>query len=48
MASVYGNAGIPVYWIVNLVDRQVEVYSDPRPGGYASQVDYLSGRTSPS
>ena len=22
-------AGVPVYWIVNLVDRQVEVYTDP-------------------
>ena len=30
MASVYGNAGIPVYWIVNLVDRQVEVDWNPR------------------
>jgi Uma2 family endonuclease len=27
MAKVYGPAGIPVYWIVNLKARQVEVYS---------------------
>ena len=27
MAKVYGQAGIPVYWIVNLKARQVEVYS---------------------
>jgi Uma2 family endonuclease len=33
---VYARAGIPVYWIVNLVDGQVEVYSDPWPGGYRS------------
>jgi Uma2 family endonuclease len=26
---VYAAAGIPVYWIVNLVDRQLEVYADP-------------------
>jgi Uma2 family endonuclease len=26
---LYARAGIPVYWIVNLVSRQVEVYSDP-------------------
>lgn len=39
MARLYAMAGIPVYWIVNLVDRQVEVYSDPRRGQYrASQV----------
>jgi Uma2 family endonuclease len=27
MAKVYGPAGIPVYWIVNLKARQVEVYT---------------------
>ena len=27
--ALYGGAGIPVYWIVNLVDRRVEVYTDP-------------------
>jgi Uma2 family endonuclease len=32
--AAYARAGIPVYWIINLVDRQVEVYNDPRPGGY--------------
>ena len=25
----YARAGIPVYWIVNLIDREVEVYADP-------------------
>jgi Uma2 family endonuclease len=32
-------AGIPLYWIVNLVDRQLEVYSDPDPatGQYRSR-----------
>lgn len=28
-AWLYATAGIPRYWIVNLVDRQLEVYSDP-------------------
>ena len=27
MAGVYGPAGIPVYWIINLKARQVEVYT---------------------
>lgn len=27
----YARAGIPVYWIVNLIDRVVEVYTDPDP-----------------
>jgi Uma2 family endonuclease len=26
---LYARAGIPVYWIINLPDRQLEVYSDP-------------------
>ena len=33
-ADIYGRAGIPVYWIINLIDRQVEVYSNPGPSGY--------------
>jgi hypothetical protein len=47
MASVYGGAGIPVYWIVNLVDSQIEVHTDPRPGGYGSLVCYPSGSDVP-
>ena len=29
--SLYARAGIADYWIVNLVDQQVEVYRDPVP-----------------
>ncbi len=47
MARVYGKARIPIYWIVNLVDRQVEVYSDPQPDGYATRQDYRSGEKVP-
>jgi Uma2 family endonuclease len=32
----YARGGIPFYWIVNLVDHQVEVYSDPIQGDYRS------------
>jgi Uma2 family endonuclease len=32
-------SGIPVYWIVNLPRRRVEVYSDPSPEGYRSRQD---------
>jgi Uma2 family endonuclease len=35
MARVYASAGIPVYWVVNLVDRRVEVFTGPGPAGYA-------------
>jgi Uma2 family endonuclease len=36
MAGIYGRAGIPVYWIINVQDGQVEVYSNPGPTGYGS------------
>ena len=36
MVRVYSSSGIPAYWIVNLVDLQLEVYTDPSPGGYQS------------
>ena len=29
---IYARARIPIYWIVNLIDRQIEVYSQPRRG----------------
>jgi len=34
-------------WIVNLVDRQVEVYSDPQPDGHAKRTDDPSGEYIP-
>ena len=30
-AAVYAESGIPEYWIVNLVDRRVEIFSHPDP-----------------
>jgi Uma2 family endonuclease len=44
---VYGAARIHVYWIVNLVDYHVEVYSDPAPHGYLSSVFLKPGQTIP-
>jgi len=43
----YGPAGIPVYWIVNLPSRRVEVYTGPSPDGYAERVDYAPGAVIP-
>lgn len=34
LAKTYGGGGIPVYWIVNVVDRQLEVYAHPTDGVY--------------
>jgi Uma2 family endonuclease len=48
LVVTYGAAGIPVCWIVNLRDGQVEVYTDPDPaGGYRSRVDYQPGQDVP-
>lgn len=35
---IYARARIPVYWIVNLIDRQIEVHTDPT--GPAELPDY--------
>ena len=26
---IYARAGIPIYWIVNLIDKQIEIYTQP-------------------
>lgn len=48
---LYAEAGIPEYWIVNIVDSQVEVYTRPSgPGAtpaYASRQDYPTGAAVP-
>jgi Uma2 family endonuclease len=44
---VYARARIPVYWIINLVDLQVEVYSDPRRGRYHTSQIFRPGQEVP-
>jgi Uma2 family endonuclease len=39
---IYARAAIPIYWIVNLQDRCIEVYTDPT--GPAEQPDYQQPR----
>jgi len=46
--TAYARAEIPVYSIVNLVARQVEVYSRPvKEGRYGSRKDYKAGQQIP-
>jgi Uma2 family endonuclease len=47
MTKVYARAGIPVHWIVNLVDRQVEVYTQPSNDGYQTRQDFVSDQDVP-
>ena len=35
--SAYARAGVPTYWIVNLVDRQLEVFTAPDSTGYQAR-----------
>lgn len=48
---IYARASIPIYWIVNVVERQVEVYTGPSGATaapeYGSRVDYLAGQAVP-
>lgn len=37
---LYAEAGIGTYWIINLVDRQIEVYTAPTSGAYGQRQDY--------
>jgi Uma2 family endonuclease len=43
--NAYALAGIPIYWIANLIDDVVEVYQRPniRTGKYDSHIDYRLG-----
>ena len=50
--SLYAASGIADYWILNVVDGQLEVYRDPVPDtnarfgwAYASRSDLLPGAT---
>ncbi len=43
----YGKGRVACYWIVNLVDRQVEVYTNPVATGYQSSQVFLPGEYVP-
>ena len=48
---IYARANIPCYWIINLTDRQIEVYTDPDPNAnpphYRQRQDYTGGQSVP-
>jgi Uma2 family endonuclease len=42
--TIYAQAGIPIYWIVNLSDRTLEIYSNPdSTGTYRTQQSIAEG-----
>jgi Uma2 family endonuclease len=51
---IYATAGIPFYWLIDLINRKIEVYSEPQSGNYQRSIVYgpddsvpviLDGRT---
>ncbi len=42
---VYARAGVPEYWILNLVEKIVEVHTGPSATGYATVTQHRSGET---
>ena len=48
-ARIYARAAIPVYWIVNLVDNRIEVFSEPDQDAAKNKqvVNYEKGSTVP-
>ncbi len=48
---LFAKFGLPVFWIVNVTDRQVEVYTNPdataNPPAYRTRTDYRPGDAVP-
>lgn len=44
-STLYAASGVPEYWIVNLVDGQLEVHRDPTESGYVSVKIYRPDET---
>ena len=43
--NVYGRAGIPEYWIVDITGRRLLVFRNPGPTGYSSIVAYAESES---
>lgn len=42
--KLYASYGLPEYWILNLIDKQVELYTEPtETEGYAKREDFAVG-----
>lgn len=48
---IYARHELPVYWLINLVDQVIEVYTDPDPTtippSYRTRTDYRPGQSVP-
>lgn len=44
---LYASCTVPEYWVVNLPERCIEVYTGPSPGAYARVTRYERGQVIP-
>lgn len=44
---IYARDAIPTYWVVNVEDNRIEVYSQPTAAGYQNRADYAPGASIP-
>jgi Uma2 family endonuclease len=42
-ADLYAEAGVPEYWVLNLVDRELVVFDSPSEGVYGRRAAYRAG-----
>lgn len=42
---LYASCAVPEYWIVNLPERCIEVYTEPKPGAYVRCERYERGQS---
>jgi Uma2 family endonuclease len=42
-APLYAECGVPEYWIVNVVDREIEVRTEPKDGQYQRMTRFKKG-----
>lgn len=45
--SAYARGEIPMYWIINLVDRQIEVHTQPKGSGYFARQVFRTSESVP-
>ncbi len=43
--SLYAKSNISLYWIVNIEEEQIEVYSKPKNGEYSTKRVFVKGET---
>jgi len=47
MAQIYAASGIPVYWVLNLADQQIEVFKKPAADHYEARDEFHFGQEVP-